>query len=299
MLLIQLTSGEQGSIEAIPRKEAIEILSKPVSRRTWFGLKYRAASRNSRGPGSVVDYINYGLRVGDKCRAVIRIGNAPWGNSPVIATVGPELAPFCLYVMRLWGAGISSEDLVAFLNHITVQFPKDMLVKYPQRPPYRYLLSLDSMEGWLIEDPQGNIFESPPVAGRIYYQSKALYAGVTKTPAQPTRYVDQERHQLKSVYNAGHNTITELRKQGIELFNDGPKHRFVYVLAEQGSLEYATYRAALPPNVREFTWGEGSLGWIQPRLLIRLFEYLRALDPAVAESLSIRELSEVLVSLIP
>lgn len=295
-MLIQLTSGEQGSIEVIPRKEAIEILSKPVSRRTWFGIKYRATSRNSRGPGSAVDIINYGLRVGDKCRAVMRIGNAPWRNTPVIAAVGSDLAQLCLYVMRTWASGITSDDLVTFLRHISVQFPKDMLARYPQHPPYRYLLSLDSMAGWLIEDAQGNIFEAPPVAGRIYHQAGALYAGVTKTPAQPTRYLDPERRQLKSVYNAGRNTITELRKQGIEFFDDGPKHRFVFVLAEKGSLEYTTYRAALPPNVREFTWGEGSLGWVQPRLLTRLLERLRMLGPAVAESILISDLSDALAN---
>jgi hypothetical protein len=27
------------------------------------------------------------------------------------------------------------------------------------------------MAGWIIEDPQGNIFESPPGAGRIYHQA--------------------------------------------------------------------------------------------------------------------------------
>jgi hypothetical protein len=68
------------------------------------------------------------------------------------------------------------------------------------------------------------------------------------------------------------------------------------VLAEKGSLEYTTYRAALPPNVREFTWGEGSLGWVQPRLLTRLLERLRMLGPAVAESILISDLSEVLTS---
>lgn len=50
-MLIQLTSGEQGSIEVTPRKEAIEILSKSVSQRTRLGIRYRAASRNSHGPG--------------------------------------------------------------------------------------------------------------------------------------------------------------------------------------------------------------------------------------------------------
>jgi hypothetical protein len=30
--------------------------------------------------------------IGHKCRAVIRLGNAPWGNRPVMAAVGTDLA---------------------------------------------------------------------------------------------------------------------------------------------------------------------------------------------------------------
>lgn len=265
-MILELTSGEKASVEIIRRKEAIEILSKPTYRRTWFGQKFRAPSRNHRGPGAAVDLVNYGLVINDKCRAVMRIGNAPWRNKPVIAAVGSDLAEMTAYLMRLWAAGISVNDLTSFIKQVNLQFPHDMMARHPDRPAYRYLLSLDNMAGWLIEDPQGGIFESPPLTGRIYHAAGALYAGVTKSQAQPTRYIDPETRQLKSVYNAGRNTITALRQQGMNFIDEGSKHRFVFVLAEEGSLQYAAYRAALPPWVSEFEWGERSLGWIQPRL---------------------------------
>lgn len=79
-MILELTSGEKASVEIIRRKEAIEILSKPTYRRTWFGQKFRAPSRNHRGPGAAVDLVNYGLVINDKCRAVMRIGNAALPN---------------------------------------------------------------------------------------------------------------------------------------------------------------------------------------------------------------------------
>lgn len=267
MSFLQLRSGERGRIEIIPRKQAIEILSQPSPRKTWFGEKYRSAHRTSRGPGPAADHINYGLMIGHKCRAVIRLGNAPWGNRPVMAAVGTDLASTTVYLSRLWAAGIASEDLVAFIRQVNCRFPHDLLVRHPERPPYRYLLSLDSMAGWIIEDPQGNIFESPPVAGRIYHQAGALYAGTTTQMKGPTRYLKDGR--VRSIYQDGRTLRAELAQQeGISLVADGPKHRFVFVLAEENSPEYAIYRTALPPWVRSFEWGEGSLGWIQPRLLI-------------------------------
>jgi hypothetical protein len=137
------------------------------------------------------------------------------------------------------------------------------------------MLSLESMAGWLIESPYGSIFESPPLAGHIYHRAGALYAGQTKSGAQPTRYVDPTTQQIKSVYRAGHNTISELRQEGIPLIDDGPKHRFVFITGvAPGSLEYAACRAALPDWVREYEWGEHGLGWIQPRLLVALLETL-------------------------
>lgn len=267
MSFMELLSGERAEIEIIPRKQAIEILSQPSPRKTWFGIKYRAASRNSRGPGPAADHINYGLRVGNKWRAILRIGNAPWGNRPVMAAVGADLTGATLYLSRLWAAGIASEDLVNFIRQANLRLPHDLSVRHPKRPPYRYLLSLDSMDGWIIEDPQGNIFESPPVAGSVYFRSGALYAGTTASLNRPTRYLKDG--QVRSIYQDGRTLRAELEQQeGVNLVADGPKHRFVYVLAEEGSLEYAVYRAALPPWVRNVEWGEGSLGWIQPRLFI-------------------------------
>lgn len=261
---LKLNSGEVASLEIIPRTEAIDILSKPVPRRTWFGLKYQAPHRVSRGPGAAVDFINYGLRVGGKCRAVARIGPAPWGNRPVIAAVGLDLAPYTAYLMRLWGAGIGSADLVAFLRAVTLSFPRDMRRRDPERD-FRYLLSLDSMAGWLVEGPRW--LESPPVAGRVYHAAGALYAGISHSRAQPTRYIDPATGQVKSVYKNGRNLSSELRRQQVRFVKDGVKHRFVFILAEPDSPQYAAYRATLPAWVQEYEWGERSLGWIQPRLL--------------------------------
>lgn len=267
MTKLKLNSGETASVEIIPRTEAIAILNKPVPRRTWFGRsKYKAPHRVSRGPGAAVDFINYGLRVGGKCRA-------PWGNRPVIAAAGPDLASYTAYLMRLWGAGIGSNDLVAFLQAITLCFPRDMRRRDPNRD-FRYLLSLDSMAGWLsakplkVEAPRR--LESPPVAGRIYHTAGALYAGVSRSQDRPTRYIDPATGQVKSVYQNGRNISSELRRQQVRFVNDGLKHRFVFVLAEPDSPRYAAYRAALPAWVQAYDWGEQSLGWIQPRLLCDL-----------------------------
>jgi hypothetical protein len=268
---LKLNSGETASLEIIPRTEAIDILNKPVPRRTWFGRNWRQAPhRVSRGPGAAVDFINYGLRVDGKCRAVARIGPAPWGNRPVIAAVGLDLAPYTAYLMRLWGAGIGSGDLVAFLRAVTLSFPRDMRRRDPERD-FRYLLSLDSMAGWLsakplkVEGPRW--LESPPVAGRVYHTAGALYAGVSRSRAQPTRYIDPATGQVKSVYKNGRNLSAELRRQQVRFVKDGVKHRFVFILAEPDSPQYAAYRAALPAWVQEYEWGEHGLGWIQPRLL--------------------------------
>src|SRR5690606_36858883 len=111
-----LCSGEKAQVEVISRSLAKEILSKPARRQTWFGEKYWSAHRTSRGPGGAADYLNLALGVGQKYRAVMRFGTAPWGNSPVVAAVGPELAPRCSYLMRLWGSGISHAHLVEFIR---------------------------------------------------------------------------------------------------------------------------------------------------------------------------------------
>lgn len=167
--------------------------------------------------------------------------------------------------MRLWAAGISSADLAAFIRAFSCRFPADMRRRDPARD-FRYLLSLDSLAGWLVEAPRR--FESPPLAGRIYHAAGALYAGASPSPARPTRYVDPASGQVRSVYQGGRNISAELRRQpGVRFVTDGPKHRFVFILAEPGSPQYAVYRAALPAQVREYDWGEAGLGWIQPRLL--------------------------------
>src|SRR5688572_28109378 len=109
---LTLASGEIATVEVIPRPQAIDILSKPVSRRTWFGQKYRSSHRTSRGPGPAADLLNFGMIVKGNCRAVIRLGMAPWGNRPAIAAVGASLAKQTAYLSRLWASGISSDDLV-------------------------------------------------------------------------------------------------------------------------------------------------------------------------------------------
>lgn len=87
---LELTSGETASVEIISRAEAIATLSRPATRCTWFGLKYKASHRVSRGPGAAIDLVNYGLLVGGKCRAVARLGPTPWGNVPAVAAVGAD-----------------------------------------------------------------------------------------------------------------------------------------------------------------------------------------------------------------
>jgi hypothetical protein len=167
--------------------------------------------------------------------------------------------------MRLWGAGISSADLVTFIRAFSRRFPADMRRRDPDRD-FRYLLSLDSLAGWLVEAPSR--FESPPLAGRIYHAAGALYAGASRSPVRPTRYIDPASGQIRSVYQGGRNISAELLHQpGVRFVSDGPKHRFIFILAEPGSPQYAAYRAALPPWVNEYDWGEAGLGWIQPRLL--------------------------------
>jgi hypothetical protein len=285
MSLFELTSGEWGNIEIIPRREAIDILSKPAPRRTWFGQKYRLPYRVSRGPGPAVDLLNYALQVNGKYRAIIRIGKAPWANRPAIAAVGPELAAKAAYLARLWAAGISSEDLVEFIKQVNLSFPHEIRRRHPTRSPFHYLLSLDSMAGWLIESPYGSIFESPPLAGRIYHRAGALYAGQTQS-AKPSRYMTEDG-QVRSLYNDGRTLTSQLQQQGARLIDDGRKHRFVFIAgAAPGSLEYVAYRAVLPPWVGEYEWGEQGLGWIQPRLLVKpLQKLLTGVSPSIEMTL--------------
>lgn len=268
---LELASGEMATVEIIRRSEAKAFLSKPAIKRTWFGDKFKSLHRHSRGPGGAADMINYGLVANGKCRAVMRLGSGPWGNAPVIAAVGAEQAKYAAYLMRLYGTGISTADLVNFIQ-ITMRqrFANDMLLRRPDLPRFRYAVSLDELSGWLIDNPNGGFFEGYPAAGRIYHAGGALYGGQTQRRAQPTRYVDSDG-RLRSIYNAGHNLSTELKKQPqtVQFVHSGPMHRFVFILAEPGTLEYVAYRAALPGWVREFEYGDHGLGWIQPRLLTR------------------------------
>jgi hypothetical protein len=195
---------------------------------------------------------------------------APWGNRPAIAAVGVSLANQTAYLSRLWASGISSEDLVTFIQTVNLQFPREMQRRRPDRIPYRYVLSLDSMSGWLIDQPKYSIFEeSLPVAGRIYYQAGALHAGSTEDRSRPSLYIDPATKQVRSLYQDGRSMARELNLQEVALIDDGPKHRFVFILAPRGSAEYMSYRKALPSHCREWEWGENSVGWIQPRLLAR------------------------------
>jgi hypothetical protein len=65
------------------------------------------------------------------------------------------------------------------------------------------------------------------------------------------------------------NVAAEKAAEGLPIIREGVKHRFLWVLAPKGTLEYAAWRRALPRWVREPEWGENGLGWTQPRLLIQ------------------------------
>ncbi len=125
--------------------------------RVWadgvLGSVKKRLARNARGAGAKADLINYGLyNSNGKLIAVLHIGCAPYGNAPVIAAVGKDLAAHTAYLMRLAGIGLSADDLVGFVQASTLHFRTDMLARNPERerkgpPPrdYRYLLSLVSL----------------------------------------------------------------------------------------------------------------------------------------------------------
>jgi hypothetical protein len=268
--MLLLTSGQKAAITRITSDEAIEVLSQPARRKTWFGENYKALHRVSRGPGPKVAIANYALTVSGKHRAIMRIGTGPYGNRPVISAVGQELARYTAYLSRLWGAGISSDELAAFIKEVTRLFPEEYQQRRPERGRYRYLLSLDDINGWLIENPNRQIFEAHPAAGRIYHTAGALYAGTSRSRTGPARYVDPTDGRVKSIYNNGRTMLPELRQQeGVQFISSGPKHRFVFILAEPGTALYQQYRLALPPHIKDFKWGENGLGVIQPRLFVK------------------------------
>lgn len=95
-----------------------------------------------------------------------------------------------------------------------------------------------------------------------------LDAGVTNTRSSVTRYVDGQGC-VHSVYQSGKNLAAEKAAEGLPIIREGAKHRFLWVLAPKGTLEYTAWRLALPRWVREPKCGENDLGWTQPRLLVQ------------------------------
>ncbi|MBN2548909.1 MAG: hypothetical protein JXB15_07115, partial [Anaerolineales bacterium] len=242
-----------------------------------LGRAKKRLMRNARGAGAKADLVNYGLRnANGRLIAVMRIGCAPYGNAPVIAAVGKELAPHTAYLMRLAGVGLSADDLVGFVQASTLRFRADMLVRNPEReckglPPrdYRYLLSLDDPFARLIESPAKDILTASNAAtGRVYLRSGALDAGMTKSRRSATHYIDAQGN-IHSVYCSGKNLAAEKAAQGLRVIHEGAKHRFLWVLALKGTLEYAAWRRVLPRCVKEPEWGKNGLGWTQPRLLVQ------------------------------
>ncbi|MCG3207284.1 MAG: hypothetical protein FOGNACKC_00884 [Anaerolineae bacterium] len=260
---VRLDSGERGAVKVVKRQQAVDFLGKLVLTRTVFGQKIKT-TRHRRGPGGAGDLLNYGLEVDGKIRAALRIGPAPFGNKPVIAALGRELAGHGAYVMRLAGAGISGGDLETFARLALMQFRQDML---RQGRDFRYLVSLDDPKGWMITGQ--SVFEAPAYAGVIYQKLGALSAGMSKTRRQPTRFVDADG-RLRSIYHNGRNLLkTGELPAGCRLVDSGPLQRFVMVLAEPGSLQYRAWRAALPPWVIELE-SDPALNWVQPRLLTKI-----------------------------
>ncbi len=273
--------------EIIPRQEAIAFLAHPQPAwldKIWTGatlgrLKVKVP-RNRRGPGPSADLINYGAYLNGKVSAsstrrlvaVLRVAPCPYGNAPAKAALGADLAPHTAYLSRLGAAGISHTDLVAFLQSALARLRSDLRERGKD---YRYLLSLDDPTARLIEMPGGFPFDKlraglsggNGVTGKVYVEAGALDAGATRA-CEPTRYVDNQG-RLRSVYQSGKNVAAKAAADGLRLIREGPKRRFVFILAPAGSVEYATWRQALPVWVREPTWGDNGLGWVQPRLLIR------------------------------
>jgi hypothetical protein len=80
--------------------------------------------------------------------------------------------------------------------------------------------------------------------------------------------------KLHSIYRCGKNRLDEARERGVQMIQEGEKHRFIWVLAQPGSLEYAAWRKSLPGWVVNPEWGKNA-GFVQPRLLSRLRDALR------------------------
>ncbi|HNT24198.1 MAG TPA: hypothetical protein PKM21_07530 [Anaerolineales bacterium] len=256
----------------IPRQEAIAFLAKPKADwvdRLWDGTgfnprKYKTP-RNTRGPGGAVDLLNLGgYSPAGKLVCVARIGMAPYQNKPAIAAVGADLAPYTAYLMRLAGIGLEHSDLVEFLTNAIQRLRSDLVERGRD---FRYLLSLDDPQERLIEG-DGVLRCSRAVTGQVYIETGAMHAGMTRSKNQPTRYITDDG-QIRSIYQNGVNIAAQVDASGRPVIQEGVKHRFVWVLGEKSSIEYATWRRVLPAWVREPEWGRSGLGWTQPRLLVK------------------------------
>jgi hypothetical protein len=133
--------------ELISRDEALAFLTaRQSSRKTreawtskngaepgWNVPIRRTTARHSRGGGPGVDYANYGARNAyGRLVMVCRLAPAPYGGAPVKKVFG-ELAPHAVYLSRLCGVGVSSDDLVEFLKRSLYRFPEDTGRRNPQR----------------------------------------------------------------------------------------------------------------------------------------------------------------------
>jgi len=116
---------------------------------------------------------------------------------------------------------------------------------------FRYLLSLDDSRERLIEAPHwGVLSEASAATGKVYLQAGALDAGETTGGKRPVRYIAADA-ALRAIYQNGRNHAARLSQEGHTLIYEGRKRRFVWVLAERGTLEFAAWRKALPAWVKE------------------------------------------------
>ncbi len=268
--------------EIISRVAAIAFLSKTRSyslEEVWNGSGFargekRKVSRHQRGPGGSVDVINYGLFKDGSLVAVARIGMTPYQGAPARKAVGDANAPYTFYLMRQCAVGVTHEELVNFIRSYTGRLRDDLLARNPQRLARgkktfdpRYLLSLDDPnDRIIINDIFGVLVDSTHASGKIYVEAQALSAGQTQT-RQKAAYVDR-CGKVRSIYRCGKNRLEEARANAVQVLQEGPKQRFVWVLAPKSSLAYVAWRRALPDWVVEPVWGVNA-GWIQPRMLVQ------------------------------
>ncbi len=272
----------QTKTEIISRIDAIVFLSKTRSynlEEVWNGSGFargekRKVSRHQRGPGGSVDVINYGLYKDGSLVAVARIGMTPYGGAPACKAVGETNAPYTFYLMRQCAVGVTHDELVNFIRTYTARLRDDLIARNAERlargkKPFdpRYLISLDDPnDRIIINEVFGVLVDSTHASGKIYVEAQALFAGQTRT-RQKAAYVDRNG-KVRSIYRCGKNRLEEARANAVQVLQEGPKQRFVWVLAPKGSLAYAAWREALPNWVVEPVWGVNA-GWIQPRMLVQ------------------------------